>query len=348
MLILAIDTTGFSASLALVKNGREVLYNKTISNFVPGKKWEEFPYILPWRHQSPLLNNLEKVFKNNKIHWNRIDAIAVSSGSGIFNCILIGTSIAKTLSVVYKKPLIEVDHILAHIYSTWIERNPENFQFPILAFSASGSHSGFFLLKSKKRCEVIYDAVPQEDKKGVKTFIGIGKVFYEVGKKLGVLASSDSDVKKLLETASRGNHHKFNFKKYYSGQIFDLNFSDFTSSIERFLKKEKIKKSKKGLLIKDVAASFQESITEILVNKILTLAKIKKVKEIHITGGISEDEYLKRRLKEKIGKGKLSFILRYPFKKHYRLDNAAMIGALAYYQQKYKIKFINFNPKITK
>lgn len=347
MLILAIDTTGFSASIALVKNGKEVLFHRTSSGFIPGKDWDDFPYFLPQHHQKFLLNCLGDIFRKTRVSWLNIDAIAISAKSGIYNCILTGLSVGETLAFCYKKPLIDIDHILAHIYSVWLERNPDNFQFPILAFSASGSHSGFFLLANQKRCENIYDVVPKQNKKGVKVFIGVGKIFYEAGKRMGILAS-DSNINKFIKIASRGDSHRFDFKKYYAGSLLDLNFSGFLSLIDRFFKKEEKKMSKlSSKFINDVAASFQESISEILSDKIIELAKIKKAKEIHIAGGISENKCLEKKLREKIRKGNILFALRYPLKKEYRLDNAAMIGALAYYQQKYRIKFINFKPKIT-
>ncbi len=348
MKILAIDTTGFSASLSLVKDGREVLANKISSGFMPGKNWWDFPYFLPERHGRFLLDNLENVFRVSKIGWKDIDAIAVSAESGIYNCILVGSTLAETLAFCYKKPLIKVDHILAHIYSSWLERNPGDFQFPILVFSASGSHSGFFL-ESEKECEVIYDAVPEQNKGGVKAFIGIGKIFLETGKKLGIIAPDDSNVNKLIKFASFGNPHRFDFTRYYSNSLLNFDFSDFTESRSQFIDEEKKKTGGRFSVgfIRNVAASFQESITEILSEKIIRLAGDKRAKEIHITGGISEDRYLEKKIKRKIKSGNFPFILRYPIKKEYRLDNAAMIGALAYYQQKYKIKFINFNPKIT-
>lgn len=343
MLILAIDTTGFSTSIALVKDGREVLFNKISSGYVPNKYWQDFPYILPARHQKFLINNLKK------INWKKIDAIAVSADSGIYTCILVGLSMAEVLANCYKKPLIKVDHILAHTYSTWIERNPESFKFPILVFSASGSHSGFYLLKSKKECMVIYDTVPQQSKGEIKIFMGIIKIFYQIGKRLGLITSSDSKEDKLIKAASKGNPHKFNFIEYYQRPILDLNFSDFVNSIDTFLKKEEKKSAKlSSKFIKDVASSFQESINEILTNKIIKIAEIKKAKEIHIVGGISVNKHLEKKLKKKIKIEKLPFILCYPIKKEYRLDNAAMIGALAYYQQKYNIKFIDFRPRITR
>ncbi|MBU1137072.1 hypothetical protein KKD72_01750 [Patescibacteria group bacterium] len=339
MLILAIDTTGFSASLALVKDGRRVIFNKIKSGFIPQKNWWDFPYLLPDFHQKFILKNIKG------INWKEIDAIAVSADSGIYTCILAGVSIAKTLAKIYQKPLIKVDHLLAHIYSSWIKRDLKDFKFPILVFSASGSHSDFALIKNKKECEIIYGAVPKEDKGGIRTFVGIGKVFYQFGKSLGLIAPNDAGVAKFISAASKGKSDKFNFIKFYQGELLDLNFSDFVKSIENLLKKQK-KLSQK--FINDVAASFQESITEILTDKILKLAKMKKAEEIHIAGGISENKYLEGKLKNRIKKERLSLILRYPVKKQYRLDNAAMIGCLAYYQKKHKIKFNNFKPNITK
>ena len=255
---------------------------------------------------------------------------------------------AKVLANCYQKPLIEVDHILAHLYSTWLERDFNNFQFPILIFSASGSHSDFSLLENKKKCRVIYDTVPRQDKGEIKVFIGIGKIFYQMGKRLGIITSSDSGVSKLIKAISQGDPYKFNFIKYYQGPLLDLNFSDFMDSIDAFLKKEEKSSKLSFRFIKDVAASFQESINEILSNKIMEIAKIKKAREIHIAGGISENKHLEKKLKDQIKKEKLPFILRYPVKKGYRLDNAAMIGCLAYYQKKHNIKFTNFKPSITR
>jgi len=335
MIILAIDTTGFSAGLALVKNGQEVLLNRISSGFAPNKNWWDFPYLLPDFHQKFILGNIKK------LNWREIDAIAVSANSGIYNCIVAGVSIAKTLAKVYQKPLIEVDHLLAHIYSPWLERNPDEFQFPILVFSASGSHSDFALLKNIKNCEIIAGAVPKQDRGGIETFLGIGKVFYQFGKSLGVITPDDKGVERLTEVALKGNPYRFNFIPYYKGSFLDLNFAGFLGSAVKFIKKRSVP-------TEDAAASFQESITEILAGKILGLAGMNKAKEIHLAGGISENRYLEKKLKDKIKKGDLSFALRYPVRKQYRLDNAAMIGCLAYYQKKCKVKFKNFEPNITK
>ena len=279
MLILAIDTTGFGVSLALVKDGQEVLMNKIGSGFVSDKEWSYSVHVLSKYHQRFLLRNLKKV------DWQKIDAIAVSADSGIQTCILTGVSMAKTLASRYKKPLIKVDHLLAHIYSTWLERNPNDFQFPILVFSASGSHSSFSLLENKKACEIIYDAVPKESKGEIKVFMGLGKVFYYMGKNLGLISSTEASVGKLMAAIQKGYPFKYDFTKYYKASLLDLDFSQFVKSIEDFIQKNK---KKSNQFICDIAASFQESISVILTDKIINLAKLKKVKGVHIVGGISD------------------------------------------------------------
>ncbi len=341
MLILAIDTTGFSASIALVKNGSEVLFNKNSSGYIPIKKWEEFPYLLPDHHRKFLLKNIK---------WRNVDAIAVSAKSGIYNCILVGKTIAYTLAKIHNKPVIEVDHILAHNYSTWLEREPRKFNFPILVFSASGSHSDFSLLNNINKFQSFGSEIEKVNWGGVKTFIGVGKVFREAGKKLGLIRPHDKSPKisinRLVKAMDSGDKSFFDFKSFYEGDLFDLNFSSFIDKIDDLLKKEiRQKKRLSKKFINDVAASFQESVNEILSDKIIKLAREKKAKEIHVAGGVSENKNLKKKLKEKTGK---DFLLHYPVKKEYRLDNAAMIGCLAFYQEKYKIKFKNFKPNITK
>jgi N6-L-threonylcarbamoyladenine synthase len=243
--------------------------------------------------------------------------------------------------------LIKVDHILAHIYSPWIERNPIDFQFPILVFSASGTHSNFSLLPSIDKYELISDQVGVEERETVKTFTGVGKLFYAISRVLDIDVPK-GDVRKVIQKMSQGDPLRFNFIKYYHGKLLNLDFTDFMKSVKGFVEREKkISYRLSSRFIKDVAASFQEAIIEILSEKLVNLAEIKNAKELHLAGGVSLNAYFREKLKEKIKKKNLSLIIRYPIKKEYSLDNAAMIGALAYFQQKYRIKFVNFNPQLT-
>ncbi len=349
MKILAIDTAGYSVSVAITDN-EQVLFERIISfpiSFPPSGNLDDVLNFLPQLHQKFILKIVEESFKKTKLGWNDIDAIAVSAYSGIYHCVLVGLATAHALSRFHKKPLIIVDHILAHIYSCWIERDPREFRFPILAFSASGSHSGFSLITGFNECRIIYDRVPKETSGNAETFVGIGKFFDKIGRNLNI-ASSESDIKKLIKIMSKGNPYKFDFVSGYRGGLFDFDFSELMLMVDKLKWRQERKSKMSPRFIQDVAASFEESICGILARKIFEVVEITGAKEIHINGGISENECLKKKLKEKITKEKLDFVLRYPVKREYGLDNAAMIGVLAYYQQKYKIKFANFRPQITR
>jgi len=349
MKILAIDTAGYSVSVAITENN-QVLFNEVVSfpvSFPPNGNLDDVFNFLPQLHQKSILNLIEEGLKKIKLDWDDIDAIAASAYSGIYHCVLVGLATASALSHFHKKPLIIADHISAHIYSCWIERSPREFLFPILVFSASGSHSGFSLITGLNECKILYDRVPKETVGNTETFIGIGKLFDKISRSLNIV-SSESDIKKFVKIASKGNSHKFDFISGYRGGLFDFDFSELILMIDKLKWKQERKSKMNPKFIQDVAASFQESICAILTRKIFEVAEITKAKEIHINGGISNDEYLKKKLRKKIAKEKLDFVLRYPAKKEYRLDNAAMIGALAYYQQKYKIKFANFWPQVTR
>ncbi len=417
MLILAIDTTGLFSSLSLVENGNKVLYLKRQSVAVPGKNWRDFPYVLPQKHKKFILSEVGNCFKTCRISWQDIDAIAVSAGSGIYSCVVAGEAIASTWSEIFKKPLIRVDHILAHIYSTWLENDIERFNFPILVFSASGSHSDFSLIKSRSEMRILFNETPEEQDGVLTYFIGVGKYFYRMANML-LPEKEKADWKNIFPYINKGNHSKYDMTGYYynaddlyketidkelhnitdaiykkaekmnmndfsnnktiatalsclysarerkdkargialkfsisneGGQqgrslLFNFDFSDLMYGLEKI--KQDLATDKGSLTnndIADLSASFQHSVSELLINKILLLIKLFKVKEVHIAGGISANEYLEKRLRKKV-KTKV----RYPQKLNFKYDNAAMIGCLAYYQKFNRIKFKNFKPKITK
>ena len=347
-LILSVDTTSLNTSCALTR-GLDVIAVKRRCEFFP-KAWNDHLDFLPSQHQKFLISDIFYLLNRKKIDLSQIDLIAVSSKSGVRNCLLVGKTIAHAISVICRKPLFETDHILAHLYSCFIGRKYEDMKFPILVFSASGSHNEFALIENSKHCRILFDDIPPlwEDNRDVLS-LGIGNIFSRIKNQLGMADRRPGfrmTMGTLMKMMSEGNPHKFDFKKFYQGEILDLNFFNFLKSVFSFYDKN-VKNTKNQKLIKDYAASIQESLTEILAEKILYLAKEHKAKEIHITGGISCNNYLENKLKNKIKQCRDEIILRYPLRMVYRLDNAAMIGVLAYLQKRYGIKFTNFKPNVT-
>lgn len=345
MKIFGIDTTGFSSSLAVVENGNNVLLNYINPGYKINKEWKDLALELPRCHFNFLWTSIEKNLKKEKIKFEDMDAIAFSGGSGISNCVRIGDCFAHAYSKKHSLPLINVDHILAHLYSTWIDKDVKSFIFPILSFSSSGSHNNLALISSLEFSRALESEVQKEQNGNFNFFVGIGKYFYRISN-LAEMQSSDEKEnhwKRFQLLSKKGNPKKYNFKKFHKKQLsFDL--SDFFDEVKNFIEN---KKSISTEMQSDIAASFQDAIAEIISDKLLFLAKTLKVKELHFSGGISMNEYIEKIVRKKFKESMPNLIVRYP-KKEYRLDNAAMIASLAYYQKKYKIKFQGFEAIITK
>ncbi|MFA6988467.1 MAG: carbamoyltransferase N-terminal domain-containing protein [Candidatus Gastranaerophilaceae bacterium] len=341
MKILAIDTTGFTTSISIVDNGRRVILLKNKCCFIKNRLWRDFVVELPIRHKE----NLLKIVKSQKINFNELDFLALSSKSGISNCLVIGEIFTYLLAQIYKKEVLGVDHILAHVYSCFLERDFQKIKYPILVFSASGSHSDIALIKNVNECEILTNEIKHINKDGVDVLVGIGKIFDHFSRRIGISTPFDFSVEKLDKICFLGDQNRYRFRKYYNGALTDMNFSGFLEKIMRFY--EKNKKIKQKTFLNDVAASFQKTIIDIIVEKIIFLADKHSVAEIHLAGGVSCNGYLRTTIR-RVLKDRIKTVCRFPKKKVYSLDNAAMVACLAYYQKKYNIKFKNFKPAITK
>lgn len=346
MLILGIDTTGFSSSISLVEDGQKVIFNNVSPPYKIEKGWGDIPYALPAFHREYVLDNMNKILEEHNISYSEIDAIAVSANSGIFGCITTGVTIAYCLGAQNNVPVVEVDHILAHVYSTYLERNVKDFRYPILNFSSSGSHTDFSLINSIDSYELLADKTLVEHNNGVGYFVGIGKYFYRISVLLGVVNKTNKDWRKIFEYMDEGNEDAYDLFKYHK-MFFNFDYSDLFVGVKNELLKIK-SGPKKEAQIKDLAASFRKVVFDNLTDEIIMLAKKRGVQEIHLTGGLSDNKYFQKKLEKEIKIFLPNVNFRFPVKGEYRLDNAAMIACLAYYQKKHKIDFKNFKPIITR
>lgn len=345
MKILGIDTTGFSTSIALVEDGNNVLFNYTEPAYKLNKEWKDMVVELPRCHFLFFWEKFEKILDNHNINLEDVDAIAFSGGSGIDSCLRVGDCFATAYAKDNSIPSINVDHILAHMYSTWIREGIEKFTFPILSFSSSGSHNNLALISSFDFCRIMDTELQKEKNEDLNFYVGIGKYFYRVSKLLSRQADEKKagDWKSFLDMMKKGDPKKYDFKKFHKNQL-SFNLSDFFTEVKKFIETKKTMSSE---MQNNIAASFQDAVAEIVSDKLLFLAKTMKVNELHFSGGISMNIYIEKVVREKFKREMPDLVVRYP-KTEYRLDNAAMIASLAYYQEKYKIKFQGFKPIITK
>jgi len=321
MRILGIETSCDDTSLAIVEHGRNVLAHVTASQVkIHNKTGGIVPEIAAREHVTHILPVFERLFQEANLSIHDIDAIAVTKGPGLVSSLLVGTLLASTLGMLYQKPLIPVHHIEGHIYGNWLERDPRTFHFPLLILTASGGHNDLIVMKNH----------------GVYTSIGhtrddaAGEAFDKVARILGLGYPGGPAI---AQKALHGDPQKIPLPRAWLPGTFDFSFSGLKSEVLRIVEKE-VKKHRKlsSAFIAHLAASFQESIIDVLSTKLVQAALAYRVQEVHLAGGVSANQSLRQRMEEKAEQHGLT--LKYPVRIVYSTDNGAMIAAAGYFLYK--------------
>jgi N6-L-threonylcarbamoyladenine synthase len=315
MKILSIETSCDETACSVVEDGRNVLANVIASQIdIHAKTGGVVPEVAAREHVLKMLPVLQECLEQSESTWEDIDALAVTKGPGLISSLIIGTETASVISYVKDIPLIPVQHIAGHIYSNWLERE-EEIVFPILILTVSGGHNELYLMKSHYDFEVLGET--RDD--------AAGEAFDKVARLMGLSYPGGPAIAKIAEL---GDASAFDLPRaWLEKESLDFSFSGLkTAVLDRVKKHKNIDDKFKA----DMAASFQESVVEVLSGKLMrALAKYPDVKEIHLAGGVSAN----LRLREVIEHSKPSDVaFKYPKKLTYCTDNAAMIGAAAYFQ----------------
>ena len=329
MKILGIDTILHDACVAVVKDGHKVLSNE-IKHTVMSSDFLLNLSILHLEELGPLIKT---AIKKAECQMKDISLIAVNNFGSLFSNVIIGVSTANVLACLYDIPLIDVHHQEGHFFSNWLERNQKEFQFPIVVLSSSGGHSSIVLILNNhlKFKELLRIEGMEEKRKNRPNFRGIGALYGFVANNLGLGGPIDSGVL-ISKAAKKGNLNRFDFSNCrHSSKIPNLDFTNLEQSVAKVINKEK-RKSRilSPGFISDLTASFEKAISQMIIDDLINLAKKHKAKEIHLVGGISANNNLRNRLHQR---AKLNgFIVRWPKKKEYSTDNAAMIASLGYWR----------------
>lgn len=273
------------------------------------------------------------------LNLSSIDAIAVTRGPGLLSSLIIGTTAASTLATFYNKPLIPVNHIAGHIYANWLDQSPADpIQFPVLILTVSGGHNELVLMRSHADFELLGETLDD----------AAGEAFDKVSRLLGLGYPGGPAISKAAE---KGNRDAIKFPRaYLNKNSFDFSFSGLKTAV---LTQVMIQRKNTGEnitldqnFINDCAASFQESVCQILSDKLLHAAYKYHAKEVHLAGGVSANQRLRELVIQKISAGSQPAPgagqhreprqhqeprLRYPNKIAYCTDNAAMIAAAAFF-----------------
>lgn len=310
--ILSIETSCDDTSVAILKN------DKVLSNIVSSQKIHEIyggvvPELASREHDRLIVPVISKAIEESNVSLNEINAIAYTRGPGLLGSLLVGTSFAKSLAYCLNIPLLEVNHMHAHILSIFINDNPKKPDFPFIALTVSGGHTQLVLVNGP--LEFIQIGTTLDD--------AAGEAFDKSGKLMNLDYPAGPKIDKL---SKNGDPNKFKFSKpsvkdlNFSFSGLKTNFKNFvTNQSENFIKNN----------INDLCASLQSTIVEILIDKIVKARDQYEINEFVVCGGVSANSYLRNEL-IKLNDSKK--IKAYVPKINYSTDNAAMIGINGYFK----------------
>ena len=310
--ILAIETSCDDTSVAVLKN------KKVLSNIVSSQKIHKIfggvvPEIASREHDRLIVPVLNEAIKESKIKLNDVDAVAYTRGPGLLGSLLVGTSFAKSLAFSLNIPLLEINHMQAHILSIYIDDNPEKPKLPFIALTVSGGHTQLVLVNSP--FEFVEIGTTLDD--------AAGEAFDKSGKIMNLDYPAGPKIDKL---ALKGDVNKFNFPKP-DVKGLNFSFSGLKTNFKNFINNQPHDFVKNN--INDLCASLQSTIVEILIDKIVKARDQYQINEFVICGGVSANSYLRKELK---GLMESESIKTYVPKINYSTDNAAMIGINGYFK----------------
>ena len=309
ILTLGIESSCDETSVAVVKNGREVLSNVIDSQIKIHKEYGGVvPEIASRNHVEAISNVTKQALKEANIEFDDIDNIACTYGPGLVGALLVGVSYAKALSYALNKPLIATNHLEGHIaanYITFRELEP-----PFLCLVISGGHTHLIHIKDYTEFEIL----------GKTRDDAIGEAFDKVARVIGLEYPGGPKVDKLAK-AGKPN---IDFPKANIDNL-DFSFSGLkTAVINLNHKTPDINKA-------DLCASFEKTAADMLVNNTEQALKILKLNKVALAGGVSANSYIRKRFDELAKKENIKIY--YPELK-LCTDNAAMIASAGYYNYK--------------
>lgn len=312
--ILAIESSCDETAAAVIKNGREVLSNVVSTQIAIHQKFGGVvPEVASRKHMEYINIVISEALEQAQLSLQDINAVAVTYGPGLVGSLLVGVAAAKALAFGAGKPLIGVHHIEGHIYGNFLA-HPE-LKPPMLCLVVSGGHTNIVLIKEHGK----YVSLGQTRDDAV------GEAFDKVARAMGLPYPGGPVIDKL---AREGHGENIPLPRAWLEEgSYDFSFSGLKSAVLNYLNKQKMQNL--PIVQADVAAAFQESVVEVLVTKTMRAAEEYGMDTILMAGGVAANSALREALAAECAKaGKKLY---YP-PLEYCTDNAAMIGAAAYYK----------------
>ena len=312
VVILAIESSCDETSAAVVVNGCTLLSNIVASQIKSHMRFGGVvPEIASRHHVEQITQVIEEALVQAGKTMEEIDAVAVTIGPGLVGALLIGISAAKAVALAANKPLIAVNHMAGHIYANQLI---EPLQFPLMALVVSGGHTELVYMPEDGQFEIIGET--RDDAAG-EAYDKIGRILnlpYPGGKKMDELAHSGEDVYDFPRAMIHEDHYDFSFSGLKSAVINRIHNA---------------KQKGEEIVPENVAASFQASVVDVLVEKSKRALQEYPVKQFVLAGGVAANRGLRTALQEMMQSHYPSVTFSIP-PMNLCGDNAAMIGAAAY------------------
>ena len=319
--ILGIESSCDDTSAAILKNDK-VLSNVIANQDIHKNYGGVVPELASRAHLSNIIPTVESAIKEAKISLDQLSAISFTKGPGLMGSLIVGTEFSKALGISLKIPVIEVNHMQAHILVHFINNGSIKPSFPFLGVTISGGHTQFILVKNYFEMEILGETLDD----------AIGEAFDKCGKKLGLGYPAGPLIDKL---AKKGDEDKFKFPlpKVEGGNI---SYSGTKTAFINFLHKNKTKNIEFiNQNINDICASIQKNLIDNLMNKVHLLSLENNLDTIVFGGGVSANSYLKKRLEKYSNDNNLKIFIP---EIQFSTDNAAMIGIVGYLKYKDSLK----------
>ena len=316
--ILGIESSCDDTSAAVLKNNK-ILANIIANQEVHRKYGGVVPELASRAHQQHIIPVVDEALKKAGIEKQQLSAISFTRGPGLLGSLLVGTSFSKSFALSLNIPLIEVDHMQAHILAHFIQQDElekDTPNFPFLCLTISGGHTQIVRVDTYRNMTVIGKTIDD----------AAGEAFDKAAKIMGLPYPGGPEIDKL---AKKGDPDKYKFPKPRMPE-FDYSFSGLKTSFLYFIR-DGLKNNPDfiQLNINDLCASIQKVIIDTLMDKLILASQQTGINEIAIAGGVSANSEIRNRLIETgTNKGWKVYIPEFQF----TTDNAAMIAIAGYYK----------------
>ncbi len=314
ILILAIESSCDETAAAVVKNGREVLSNVISSQIALHTLYGGVvPEIASRKHIEKINYVIQEALDEAGVTLQDLDAVGVTYGPGLVGALLVGVAEAKAISYAANIPLVGVHHIEGHISANYIEN--KDLEPPFICLVVSGGHTHLVVVKDYGKYEII----------GRTRDDAAGEAFDKVARAIGLGYPGGPKIDQL---SKEGNSDAIHFPRAkVEDNEYDFSFSGVKSAVLNHLNGCRMKGE--PIVEADIAASFQKAVCDVLVAHAIQAVKNYKIPKLALAGGVASNSALRQAMKDACEKEKIPFYYPSPI---LCTDNAAMIGAAAYYE----------------